>query len=233
MGSKDTTPNDILAVFKNLNSDSPKHNFTIAIVDDVTNLSLPVEEVIDVAAEGTTACRFWGLGSDGTVGANKNSIKIIGDNTDMYAQAYFSYDSKKSGGVTMSDLRFGHSPIRSPYLINMADFVSCSNQSYVYTYDMVSSLKPGGTFLLNTVWNEEELEHFMPASMKRYMAENDINFYLIDAVSIAEELGLGNRTNTVMQSAFFKLTNIIPIDDAVDYMKKAIVNRTAPRATTS
>ncbi|MGI6546711.1 MAG: pyruvate:ferredoxin (flavodoxin) oxidoreductase [Fastidiosipilaceae bacterium] len=223
LGSKDTTPNDILAVFKNLSSDSPKHNFTLSIIDDVTNLSLPVEEVADVTPDGTTSCRFWGLGSDGTVGANKNSIKIIGDNTDMYAQAYFSYDSKKSGGVTMSDLRFGHTPILAPYLINMADFVSCSTQSYVNTYDMLSSLKPGGTFLLNTVWNDEELEQHLPASMKRYLAENDINFYVIDAVTIAEDLGLGNRTNTVLQSAFFKLTNIIPIDDAVDYMKKAIV----------
>ncbi|NLL65766.1 MAG: pyruvate:ferredoxin (flavodoxin) oxidoreductase [Clostridiaceae bacterium] len=223
LGSKDTTPDDVLAVFKNLNADSPKHGFTISINDDVTNLSLPIEETADVSTEGTTACRFWGLGSDGTVGANKNSIKIIGDNTDMYAQAYFSYDSKKSGGVTMSDLRFGHTPIYSPYLINKADFVSCSNQAYVNKYDMLSALKPGGTFLLNTLWKPEELEDHLPASMKRFMAENDINFYIIDAVSIAGELGLGNRTNTVMQSAFFKLTNIIPIDDAVNHMKSAIV----------
>ncbi len=223
LGSKDTTPDDILAVFKNLRSDQPKTGFTLSIIDDVTHLSLPVEETADMADEGTTSCRFWGLGSDGTVGANKNSIKIIGDNTDMYAQAYFSYDSKKSGGVTMSDLRFGVKPIHSPYLISKADFVSCSNQSYVFKYDMLSALKPGGTFLLNTLWKADEIGEHLPADMKRTLAEKEIQFYIIDAVHIATELGLGNRTNTVMQAAFFKLTNIIPIEEAVGHMKKAIL----------
>lgn len=223
LGSKDTTPSDILSVYNNLKDSDPRHGFTISIVDDVTHLSLPRAEAINVSAKGTTACRFWGLGSDGTVGANKNSIKIIGDNTDMYAQAYFSYDSKKSGGITMSDLRFGKAPIKSPYLITTADFVSCSNQSYVDKYDMLSALKKGGIFLLNTLWSQEELNSHLPAEMKRYIANNDIQFYTIDAVNIAAKLGLGNRTNTVMQAAFFKLANIIPIDDAVGYMKKAIV----------
>ncbi|MDD4367358.1 MAG: pyruvate:ferredoxin (flavodoxin) oxidoreductase [Oscillospiraceae bacterium] len=223
LGSKDTTPDQLLAVYKNLKQAEPKHNFTIGIVDDVTHLSLPIDERIDVASEGTIACRFWGLGSDGTVGANKNSIKIIGDHTDLYAQAYFSYDSKKSGGITISDLRFGKTPIRSPYLINMANFVSCSQQSYVDKYDMLSSLKPGGTFLLNTLWKADELSEHLPATMKRYLAQNNISFYIIDAVTLAAEIGLGNRTNTVLQSAFFKLANVLPVEKAVEYMKKAIV----------
>ncbi|MDD4460720.1 MAG: pyruvate:ferredoxin (flavodoxin) oxidoreductase [Eubacteriales bacterium] len=223
LGSKDTTPDQILAVFKNLKADAPKNSFTIGIVDDVTNLSLPLDESIDTAAAGTISARFWGLGSDGTVGANKNSIKIIGDHTDMYAQAYFSYDSKKSGGVTISDLRFGKNPIRSTYLVNKADFVACHNQSYVNNYDMLSPLKPNGTFLLNTIWNREELEANLPAKIKRYLAKNNIKFYTIDAVTLAADIGLGGRINTICQAAFFKLANVIPVDEAVDYMKKAIV----------
>lgn len=176
LGSKDTTPSHILTVFKHLLNDNPRHNFTIAIVDDVTHLSLPVEEHISVADESTIACRFWGLGSDGTVGANKNSIKIIGDNTNKYVQAYFSYDSKKSGGITISDLRFGDSPIRSTYLIDDADFISCSQQSYVDKYDMLKPLKEGGIFLLNTIWTDEELDEYLPAKLKREIAEKKLNF---------------------------------------------------------
>ncbi len=224
LGSKDTTPDQIFAVFKNLAADEPRHNFTIGIVDDVTHLSLPSEDFTGVASEGTIACRFWGLGSDGTVGANKNSIKIIGDHTDMYAQAYFSYDSKKSGGITISDLRFGNEPIRSTYLINQADFVSCSQQSYVERYDMVTSLKPGGTFLLNTAWDVDELSEHLPGAMKRQLAAKNIKLYTVDAVGIAAEIGLGHRTNTVLQSAFFKLAKVLPVDAAVTYMKQAIVD---------
>jgi pyruvate-ferredoxin/flavodoxin oxidoreductase len=223
LGSKDTTPDQILAVYKNLAAAKPKSNFTIGIVDDVTHLSLPLEESIDVAPPGTIAARFWGLGADGTVGANKNSIKIIGDHTELYAQAYFSYDSKKSGGVTISDLRFGKNQIRSTYLVNKADFVACHNQSYVDKYDMLTPLKPGGTFLLNTIWNEDELEQHLPAAMKRFLAANKIRFYTIDAVSLALQIGLGGRINTICQAAFFKLAQVIPVDDAVTYMKKAIV----------
>ena len=222
LGSKDTTPDQILAVYKNLAKDEPKSNFTIGIVDDVTNLSLPLDESIDVALPGTVAARFWGLGADGTVGANKNSIKIIGDHTDKYAQAYFSYDSKKSGGVTISDLRFGSNPIRSTYLVNKADFIACHNQSYVDKYDMLTPLKPGGTFLLNTQWDAAELEQLLPAAMKRFIAKNNIKFFTIDAVTLAMKIGLGGRINTICQAAFFKLANIIPVDEAVNYMKKAI-----------
>jgi len=222
LGSKDTTPDQILAVYKNLAAKEPKNGFTIGIEDDVTHLSLSLDESIDTASEGTIAARFWGLGADGTVGANKNSIKIIGDHTDMYAQAYFSYDSKKSGGVTISDLRFGKSPIRSTYLVNKADFVACHNQSYVDKYDMLSALKPGGTFLLNTLWSDEEIEEKLPASFKQYLAKNKIKFFAIDAVSKAVEIGLGGRINTICQAAFFKLANVIPVDDAIKYMKKAI-----------
>ena len=222
LGSKDTIPSHILSVYENLKAAEPKAKFTISIVDDVTNLSLPVTEDIDTAPEGTISCKFWGLGSDGTVGANKNSIKIIGDNTDMYAQAYFSYDSKKSGGITTSHLRFGKKPIKSTYLIDKADFVACHNQSYVYKYDMIGDIKPGGTFLLNTVWKESELDEKLPGEMKAYIANNNINFYIVDGVEIARELGLGNRINMVLQAAFFKLANIIPIDDAVKYMKAAV-----------
>jgi len=223
LGSKDTTPSQIKAVFDNLKSEKPINRFTIGIVDDVTHLSLEVKEEIRTAPKGTIRCKFWGLGSDGTVGANKNSIKIIGDNTDLYAQGYFSYDSKKSGGVTISHLRFGNKPIKSTYLIDEADFISCSTQAYVNQYDLLKGLKKGGTFLLNCRWSVEELDEKLPANMKKYIAENDINFYIIDATEIAEELGLGNRTNTIMQSAFFKLANVIDIDDAVRYLKDAVV----------
>jgi pyruvate-ferredoxin/flavodoxin oxidoreductase len=222
LGSKDTVPADVYAVFKNLKSDNPKNGFTISIVDDITDLSLPRAELIDATPEGTIQCKFYGLGSDGTVGANKQAVSIIGDSTDLYAQAYFSYDSKKSGGFTVSHLRFGKKPIKSPYLINNADFVSCSNQSYVNTLDMLSGLKKGGTFLLNCVWGPEELEERLPASMRRYIAENDINFYTINAVDKAKELGLGNRYNMILQSAFFKLANVIPVEEAVDELKRTI-----------
>jgi len=223
LGSKDTTPAQIIAVYDNLKKDSPKNHFTIGIVDDVTNLSLEAGEEIDTVPEGTISCKFWGLGSDGTVGANKNSIKIIGDHTDMYAQAYFAYDSKKSGGVTISHLRFGKKPIRSTYLIKKADFVACHNPSYIDKYDMVQDLKDNGTFLLNCSWTAEELDSKLPAEVKRYIAKHNIKLYTIDAVNIGKEIGLGNRINMIMQSAFFKLANIIPIDDAVKYMKDAIV----------
>ena len=195
----------------------------MGIVDDVTNRSLKIGEEVDVTGnDGTISCKFWGLGADGTVGANKNSIKIIGDHTDMYAQAYFSYDSKKSGGITQSHLRFGKKPIRSTYLVKTANFVACHKQEYVHLYDMVSDLLPGGTFLLNTVWTPEELEEQLPASIKRQLAQKNINFYTINGTDIAKEIGLGNRINTVLQAAFFKLANIIPIEQAVEYMKAAI-----------
>ncbi len=223
LGSKDTTPDQINAVFKNLQNATPLDRFTIGINDDVTHLSLPITESIDVAKEGTVAARFWGLGSDGTVGANKNSIKIIGDNTDMYAQAYFSYDSKKSGGITISDLRFGHQPIRAPYLVNSADFIACHNQSYVDKYDMLAPLKKGGSFLLNTQWNEQELEEHLPGKMKRFLAENEINFYTVNAVDLAAEIGLGSRINTICQAAYFKITEVIPVEEAVQHMKEMIV----------
>ncbi|WP_182188405.1 pyruvate:ferredoxin (flavodoxin) oxidoreductase [Pectinatus frisingensis] len=224
LGGKDVTPDHILSVYEELKKDSPKNGFTLSIDDDVTHTSLTkYPQDLDFTPEGTTACKFWGLGSDGTVGANKSAVKIIGDNTDMYAQAYFAYDSKKSGGVTMSHLRFGKLPIRSPYLINKANFISCSQESYVHKYDLLAGLKPGGTFLLNTHWTEEELSKNLPAYMKRYLAKNKINFYVVNAVKIAQELGLGGRFNMVMQSAFFKLTNIIPIEKAVGYLKDSIV----------
>ncbi|MEM1485080.1 pyruvate:ferredoxin (flavodoxin) oxidoreductase [Oscillospiraceae bacterium PP1C4] len=220
LGSKDTTPDQIIAVYDNAASNG-KTEFTMGINDDVTNLSLEIKKNPNTAPAGTTACKFWGLGSDGTVGANKNSIKIIGDHTDMYAQAYFAYDSKKSGGVTVSHLRFGHTPIHSTYLINKADFVACHNPSYIDKYDMVQDLKDGGTFLLNCGWNAEELNERIPGQVKRFMAEHKINFYTIDGVEIGRELGLGTRINTVLQSAFFKLANVINAEDAVKYMKDA------------
>lgn len=223
LGGKDVTPDQVLAVYENLKADAPKHGFTIGIEDDVTLASLPKYHDVDLTPAGTTACKFWGLGSDGTVGANKSAIKIIGDKTDMYAQAYFAYDSKKSGGITMSHLRFGKKPIKSPYLINKADFISCSQESYVTKYDLLAGLKKNGTFLLNTIWDEEELAHQLPAAMKRYIAKNNINFYVVNAVKIAQELGLGGRFNMVMQSAFFKLANIIPLETAVQYLKDAVV----------
>ncbi|MFA5528894.1 MAG: pyruvate:ferredoxin (flavodoxin) oxidoreductase, partial [Peptostreptococcales bacterium] len=222
LSSKDTTPAQIVAVLDNLKEENPKNNFTIGIVDDVTHLSLDYGEEIDIVPEGTVSCKFWGLGSDGTVGANKNSIKIIGDNTNLYTQAYFEYDTKKFGGVTKSHLRFGKHPIRSSYLVKKANFIACHNQSYLDKYEIISDLKDKGTFLLNCTWTEEEIEKNLPASMKRYMAKHGIKFYTIDATSAAKELGLGSRTNTVLQAAFFKLANIIPVEEAVDYMKKTI-----------
>lgn len=223
LGSKDTTPAQIISVYENLLADKPANGFTIGINDDVTHLSLPEGEHLDVSPEGTIACRFWGLGSDGTVGANKNTIKIIGDHTDMYAQAYFSYDSKKSGGITISDLRFGTAPIQAPYLVNKADFIACHNPSYVDRYEMLSPLKQGGSFLLNTHWSPEQIEERLPAKMKRFLAEKAIRFYTIDAVKLAGDIGLGNRINTICQAAFFKITEVIPIDEAIRYMKEAIV----------
>ncbi len=217
LGSKDTTPNQIIAVFKN----TEKKRFTLGIVDDVTNLSLDDSFSPDTAPAGTISCKFWGLGSDGTVGANKNSIKIIGDHTDMYAQAYFAYDSKKSGGVTVSHLRFGKTPIKSTYLINKADFVACHNQSYIDKYDMTSDIKPGGTFLLNTIWDEAGLEKHLPGQVKRYIAQNNIKFYTVNGVKLGQETGMGTRINTILQSAFFKLANVIPFEDALKYMKAA------------
>ena len=222
LSSKDTTPGQILAVYENLKADTPKHDFTIGIVDDVTHTSLPVAREIKTAPEGQTNVEIWGMGSDGTVGANKNSIKIIGHTTDLYCQAYFVYDSKKSGGLTQSHLRFGKSPIRSPYLVDDADFVACHTPSYVNKYDMVKNLKEGGTFLLNCIWDMDGLEKNLPASMKRALAEKKAKFYTINATDIARNLGLGNRTNTILQAAFFKLTGVIPIDQAVTEMKDAI-----------
>ena len=223
LGSKDTVPADIVAVYENLNKEDAKNGFTLSIVDDVTNTSLEPVGDIDTTPEGTKACKFWGLVSDGTVGANKSAIKIIGDHTDMYAQGYFAYDSKKSGGVTISHLRFGKQPIKSPYLINKADFVACHNQSYVNKYFVLDGLKKNGTFLLNTIWTPEEVAEHLPASYKRFLAENNIKFYTLNAVKIAQEVGLGGRINMIMQSAFFKLANIIPVEDAVKYLKDAVV----------
>ena len=222
LGSKELTPSEVLAVFENLTAAEPKNNFTVGIVDDVTNTSLAVTTSLDTTPASTKSCKFWGLGSDGTVGANKSAIKIIGDHTDMYAQGYFSYDSKKSGGITVSHLRFGHEPIRAPYLITFADFVAVHNQSYVDKYDVTAGLKKGGTFLLNCNWSMEELETHLPGNIKRYIAKNAVNFYTIDAVKIAQEIGLGGRINMIMQSAFFKLADIIPLADAVKYLKEAV-----------
>ena len=221
LGSKDTTPGDIIAVFRNAESETPKRRFTIGIVDDVTNLSLPIVENPDTTPKGTHSCKFWGLGADGTVGANKNSIKIIGDNTDMYAQGYFAYDSKKSGGLTVSHLRFGKTPIKSTYYISKADFVACHNPSYVDKYDIVDDLKEGGSFLLNCPWDTEELSERLPGKMKKILAERHINFYTIDGIKIGKEIGLGGRINTVLQSAFFKIADIIPADKAKELMKAA------------
>ncbi len=223
LGSNDTTPGQIVAVYNNLKQDTPKDKFTIGIVDDVYNSSL---ETVNISTEpaSTIRCKFWGLGSDGTVGANKQAIKIIGDNTDMYAQGYFSYDSKKSGGITVSHLRFGKEKIQSTYLISEADLVACHNQAYVNQYDLLKGLKKGGTFVLNCIWNDEEMNDNLPASIKRYIAENDINFFAINATKVATDLGLGNRINMIMQSAFFKLSNVIPLDDAVKYLKDSIVD---------
>ena len=223
LGSKDTPPSSIFAVYKELEKDAPKARFTIGIVDDVTNLSLTeVKPAPITAAEGTVECKFWGLGGDGTVGANKNSTKIIGDHTDKYIQAYFQYDSKKTGGVTISHLRFGDKPIRSPYYINQADFVACHNPAYVNKgFKMVQDVKPGGVFMINCQWSDEELEHHLNAEAKKYIADNNIQLYTINAIDKAIEIGMGKRTNTILQSAFFKLANVMPIDDAVDFMKAA------------
>ncbi len=223
LGSKDTLPAHVIAVYNNMTAAEPKKHFVLSIEDDVTDLSLPVTETPDTTPAGTTSCKFWGLGSDGTVGANKDSIKIIGDHTDMYAQGYFFYDSKKSGGITVSHLRFGSSPITSTYLINKANFVACHNPSYVDKYDMVQDLLPGGTFLLNCIWSPEELDANLPASMKRYIAENDINFYIINGIKIAEEVGLPGRASTILQSAFFTISGILPVDEAIGYMKEKVV----------
>ena len=222
LGSKDTTPNQIIAVYENLKNENPKDEFTIGIVDDVTNSSLDLGPSIATNSADTISCKFWGLGSDGTVGANKSAIKIIGDNTDLYAQGYFSYDSKKSGGVTISHLRFGKTPIRSPYLVQRANFVSCSQQAYVHQYDLLAGIKEGGTFLLNTEWKGEELDIQLPAAMKKAILQKNIRFFTIDATSIANEIGLGNRTNMIMQAAFFKLSQVIELDLAIDYLKDSI-----------
>ena len=221
LGSKDTTPGQIVAVYNNLKAKKPKNNFTIGIDDDLYGTSLKTVKIA-TEPEGTYRCKFWGLGSDGTVGANKQAIKIIGDNTDMYAQGYFSYDSKKSGGITVSHLRFGKNPIKSTYLITEADFVACHNESYVHAYDVLAGLKKGGTFLLNCTWDDAALEQHLPASMKQYIAKNNIKFYTIDATDLGVKIGLGNRINMIMQSAFFALTKVIPVEDAEKYLKKSI-----------
>jgi len=222
LGSKDTTPSQIIAVFSNLMDKTPRDNFTIGINDDVTHLSLPEEEIVDTSPPGTISCKFWGLGSDGTVGANKTAIKIIGEKTGMYVQGYFSYDSKKSGGSTISHLRFGPNPIRSSYLVYHADYIACHNTSFIYNFDILKGLKKGGTFVLNCPWKESELDEHLPSSIKEYIAKNNIRFYIIDAISIASEIGLGNRINMIMQAAFFRLANIIPAEEAVKYLKEAI-----------
>ena len=222
LGSKDTPPASVFAVYEELKSENPKRQFTIGIVDDVTNLSLPETDAPDTSAEGTIACKFWGLGGDGTVGANKNSIKIIGDHTDKYVQAYFQYDSKKTGGVTVSHLRFGDKAIKSPYYINKADFVACHNPSYITKgFKIVQDVKPGGVFLINCQWNLEELEHHLDAASKRYIANNNIQLYTIDAIDLAIKVGMGKRTNTILQSAFFSLAKVMPAEDAIKYMKDA------------
>jgi pyruvate-ferredoxin/flavodoxin oxidoreductase len=222
LGSKEFNPSMVKAVFDNMNSAGPKNHFTVGIIDDVTNTSLEVEEGFDVAPEGTVQCKFWGLGADGTVGANKSAIKIIGDNTDMYAQAYFAYDSKKSGGITLSHLRFGKTPIQSTYLIDSADYIACHKSKYVETYDVLEGIKDGGTFVLNSPWTAEDMEKELPASMRRTIAKKKLKFYNIDAVKIASAVGLGGRINMIMQTTFFKLANIIPVEDAIAYLKDQI-----------
>ena len=223
LSSKDTTPAQMLAVFENLKAGEPKNQFTVGIVDDVTNRSLPVGEEISMAKPGTFEALFFGLGADGTVGANKNSIKIIGGTTDKYCQAYFSYDSKKSGGFTCSHLRFGDTPIRSTYLVNTPNFVACHVQAYLHMYDVLRGIRQNGTFLLNTIWTAEELVKHLPNNVKRTLAQKNISFYTINATKIAQEIGLGNRTNTILQSAFFRITEVIPVDLAIEQMKKFIV----------
>ena len=218
----ESTPAQIKAVFDNMAGERKNH-FTVGILDDVTGHSLPVGENIVTSGKSIISCKFWGLGSDGTVGANKNSCKIIGDNTDQYVQAYFQYDAKKSGGLTRSHLRFGHEPIQSSYYVTMADFVACHKQSYMHSYDIVSEVKPGGIFLLNTRWTGETLVNNLPNRAKRLLAERRVQFYTIDATDIAEGIGLGNRTSTVLQAAFFKLSGVLPIDEAEQYMKQAAI----------
>ena len=221
LGSKDTPPSSVFAVYEELKKDAPKHNFTLGIVDDVTDLSLEEKPAPNTAAEGTIECKFWGLGGDGTVGANKDSIKIIGDHTDKYVQAYFQYDSKKTGGITISHLRFGDKPIKSPYYINKADFVACHNPSYILKgYKMVQDVKPGGVFLINCQWTPEELNSHLNAETKRYIAKNDIKLYTVNAIDLAAQIGLGKRTNTVLQSAFFSLSKVLPEEEAIGYMKE-------------
>jgi pyruvate-ferredoxin/flavodoxin oxidoreductase len=222
LASKDVTPGMLLSAFHNLQAEQPKQSFTLGITDDVTGLSVPVTEAPDTTPQDTVSCKFWGLGSDGTVGANKNSVKIIGDHTDKYVQAYFQYDSKKSGGVTISHLRFGDSPIRSTYYVSQADFVACHNPSYLEKYPMVQDVKPGGIFLINCPWNAVELGKHLPAAAKRYIAEHDVRVCVIDAIAAARELGLGGRTNTILQAAFFQLSKVLPVDQAEAYMKQAV-----------
>nr|MCR5205749.1 pyruvate:ferredoxin (flavodoxin) oxidoreductase [Lachnospiraceae bacterium] len=225
LGSKDTPPSSVFAIYKELKKANPKKRFTIGIVDDVTNLSLPEEKPAPItSAKGTVECKFWGIGGDGTVGANKDSTKIIGDHTDKYIQAYFQYDSKKTGGITISHLRFGDKPIKSPYYINQADLVACHNQSYIVKgYKMVQDVKPGGIFLINCQWDDKELGEKLNAEAKKYIAENNIKVYTVDAVDIAGKIGLGKRTSTVLQSAFFTLANVLPADEAIKYMKEKVV----------
>ena len=222
LGSKDTAPTEIKAVMKNMLSDAPRNLFTVGIDDDMTYTSLKMDGELKIQVPGMVRCKFWGFGSDGTVGANKQATKIIGEYTDLYVQAYFDYDSKKSGGLTMSHLRFGKEPIHAPYLIDEADYIACHNQSYVNQYDLLKGLKKGGTFVLNCLWDEKELDEKLPAEMKRFMAENDIQFYTVNAIKIASEIGLGNRINMIMQSAFFKLANVIPIEAASEHLKQAV-----------
>ena len=223
LGQKDTTPAQLIAVYENLKSQNPKDRFTIGIIDDVSNTSLEIKEQIDTSPKGNIRCKFWGLGSDGTVGANKMAIKIIGDNTDMYAQGYFEYDSKKSGGTTISHLRFGKTPIKSEYLVYDADFISCNNKSYIYHYDILRGLKDGGTFVLNCPWKVDELDSHLPNQIKKFIKEHNINFYIIDAEGIAQEIGLGRRINMIMQAAFFKLANVLSVNEAVKYLKEFVV----------
>lgn len=222
LGSKDTTPSQIVAVYENLRQERPRDRFTIGIIDDVSHSSLPAGEPIDITPEGTISCKFWGLGSDGTVGANQGAIRIIGEHTDLYAQAYFFYDSKKSGGTTVSHLRFGSKPIKAPYLVDHPDYIACHNKAFVNNYDLLKGLKPGGVFVLNCPWEGEELEENLPAHLKRSLAEKKAKFYTIDAISIAGSLGLGNRINMVMQAAFFKLANVIPVDQALAFLKESV-----------
>jgi pyruvate-ferredoxin/flavodoxin oxidoreductase len=222
LGSKEFNPAMVRAVYANMRAETPRRRFSVGIEDDVSGLSLPLGEPEDTTPKGTVQCKFWGLGSDGTVGANQQAIRIIGDNTDMYAQGYFAYDSKKSGGITISHLRFGHEPIRSTYLITAADYVACHNQAYVGVYDLLDGIKQGGTFVLNTTWSRDELENKLPAAFKRAIAEKELDFYTCDAVKIAGEVGLGGRINMIMQTIFFKLANVIPFDDAVAYLKQSI-----------